>query len=101
MVPAALVPATLRFVPGSDLAEASADILPYLPIIDAAIPALEGCSDGVIVEVMDAEDHVLVAKRGGALTVDVNDAEETVHVSVPLGAALSAIHEIARANRTD
>jgi hypothetical protein len=97
VVPAALVPATLSLVPGNDLADASEEIRPYLPIIDAAIPALEESPDGVIVEVIDAQDHVVVAKTGGSMVVDVRDAADTVHVSVPLGAARRAIHEIAEA----
>lgn len=101
LVPAALVPATLRFVPNHHLAKASQQLRPYLPIIDAAIPALNDCPDGVLVEVADPGEHVLVTKRGSSIVVDVNDAEDTVHVSVPLRAAQSAIHQIAEANPAD
>jgi hypothetical protein len=73
-------------------------VRPYLPIIDAAIPALEDCPDGVFVEVTDNDEHVVVAKRGSSIVVDVNDHGDTVHVSVPLRAAQSSIHEIAAAN---
>jgi hypothetical protein len=97
LVPAALVPATLKFVPNRHLAEASQDLRPYLPIIDAAIPALDDCPDGVLVEVVDPGEHVLVRKSGGSIIVDVKDANNTVHVSFPLRAAQSAIHEIAEA----
>ena len=71
---------------------------PYLPAIDAAIPALNDSPDGVLVEVADPGEHVLVRKIGGSIVVDVNDSQDTVHVSVPLRAAQSAIHEIAEAN---
>jgi hypothetical protein len=97
LVPAALVPATLRFVPNHHLAEASQQLRPFLPAIDAAIPALGDCPDGVLVEVVDPGEHVLVTKRGGSIVVDVNDPDDTVHVSVPLRAAQSAIHQIAEA----
>ena len=97
-VPAALVPATLKFVPNHHLVKASQDLRPYLPIIDRAIPALEGCPNGVIVEVVDATDHVLITKSGHSIVVDVNDAKDAVHVSVPLRAAQSSIHQIAEAN---
>jgi prephenate dehydrogenase len=70
-----------------------------MAIIDAALPALEQCPDGVFVEVTDPGEHVLVAKVGGSIVIDVNDADDIVHVSVPLRAAESAIHEIARANQ--
>jgi hypothetical protein len=101
LVPAALVPATLRFVPNHHLADASRQLRPYLPAIDAAIPALNDCPDGVLVEVADPGEHVLVRKVGGSIVVDVNDAEDTVHVSIPLRAAQSAIHQIAEANPAD
>lgn len=100
IVPAAIVPATLHFVPKEDLKEAGRDIRPYLPIIDAAIPALEDCPDGVLVEVKDPGEHVLIQKVGGSVVIDVNDHEDIVHVSVPLRAAQSSIHQIAEANET-
>jgi hypothetical protein len=43
----------------------------------------------------------MVAKQGGSIIVDVNDPDETVHVSVPLVAAQSAIHQIAEASPMD
>jgi hypothetical protein len=98
VVPAALVPATLRFVPNDHLADAAQEVRPYLAIIDAAIPALADCPDGVLVEVVDHSDHVLVTKSGGSLVVDVQDANDTVHVSIPLRAAQSSLHQIAEAN---
>src|SRR5215469_15329425 len=58
MVPAAAVPIALRFAPREHLAEASENVRPYLPIIDKAIPALADCPDGMLVEVIDTEDHV-------------------------------------------
>lgn len=101
MVPAALVNAGLGFVPNHCLADAARNLRPYLPVVDAAIPALEDSPDGTLVLVHDANDHVLVAKRAGSLVVDVEDREETVHVSVPLRAALRSIHSIAEASETN
>jgi hypothetical protein len=98
IVPAALVPVGLRFVPREHLVEASQNLRANMPIIDAALPALEQCPDGVLVEVTDPGEHVLVAKVGGSIVIDVNDADDVVHVSVPLRAAESAIHQIAAAN---
>jgi|SRR5581483_6025857 hypothetical protein len=101
LVPAAIVPTALHFVPRHNFADSSRDLQRALPIIDAAIPALNDCPDGVLVEVEDPGEHVLVTKRGGAVVVDVNDHDETVHVSVPLIAAQSAIHQIAEATPAD
>jgi hypothetical protein len=100
IVPAAIVPATLHFVPKDKLKDAGRDIRPYLPVIDAAIPALEDCPDGVLVEVRDPGEHVLIQKIGGSVVIDVHDHEDIVHVSVPLRAAQSSIHQIAKANAT-
>ncbi len=99
IVPAALVPVTLKFVPREPLAEAAENLRANMAIIDAALPALEQCPDGVFVEVINPGEHVLIAKSGGSIIVDVNDPGETVHVAVPLRAAESAIHEIAAANQ--
>lgn len=95
MVPAVLAPLGLSFIPRQELAQASADLRPYMPAIDAAIPALEDSPDSVLVEVTDPGEHVTVRKSGGSIVVDVNDQEDVVHVSVPLGAAHSAMREIA------
>ncbi len=100
-VPAALVPVALRFVPNHHIADTSEDLRPYLPVIDVAIPALADSPDGVLVEVAEPGEHVLITKTGGSIIVDVNDADDTVHVSVPLRAAQSALHEIAEANLAD
>ena len=97
IVPAAIVPLALRFIPNRHLAQASANLRPYLPVVDAAIPALEDCPDGVLVEVIDPQEHVKVAKEGGSIVVDVNDSDDIVHVAVPLRAARSSLHEIAKA----
>jgi hypothetical protein len=100
VVPAAIVPATLHFVPTEKLKDAARDIRQFLPVIDAAIPALEDTPDGVLVEVTDPHEHVLIQKIGGSVVIDVNDHEDIVHVSVPLRAAQSSIHQIAAANET-
>ncbi len=102
LVPAALATTALRFVPNRDLkARDSAQMRSCLPMIDAAIPAFYASPDRVFVEVKDAHDRVLVQKVGGSIVLDVNDSEDLVHVSVPLRAAQSAIHQIAAANTAD
>jgi len=98
IVPAAVVPVALHFVSRQHLADASENLWQYLPAIDAAVPVLEECPDGVLVEVVDPGEHVLITKSGSSVIIDVNDPGETVHVSVPLRAAQSSIHQIAAAN---
>ncbi|MHB8754849.1 MAG: hypothetical protein ACYC92_07825 [Candidatus Acidiferrales bacterium] len=97
VVPAMLVPMTLKFVPNHDLAQPSAKLRPYLPLIDAAISGLADCPDGPLVEVTEPDQHVSVRKSGGSVVVDVDDPDENVHVAVPLHATQTAIDEIASA----
>ena len=98
VVPAALVPATLHFVPREHVREASENLRQYMPVVDAAIPALEECPDGVLVEVSEPAEHVLIQKSGSSIVIDVNDHDEIVHVSVPLRAAQASLHQIAKVN---
>ncbi|MFZ0638866.1 MAG: hypothetical protein WA020_15160 [Candidatus Acidiferrales bacterium] len=98
IVPAVIVPLAVRFIPRHNLADASANLQQYTPVIDAAISGLADCPDGPLVEVVDSDSHVTVVKEGGSLVVDANDADETVHVAVPLRATQRAIDEIAAAN---
>src|SRR5260370_5965805 len=87
IVPAALVPTTLKFIPNNHLADASENVRPYLPIIDAAVPALNDCPDGVLVEVVDPGEHVLITKSGGSINSDVTQSAQTGQRSFPLLAA--------------
>lgn len=100
VAPAMLVPIGLRFVPKENLQEAAARVRPWLPTIRVAIDELEKCDDSTFVEVVDSADHVRVAKSGGSIVVDVDDAGETVHVSVPLRAVRHTIERLAAAGPT-
>jgi hypothetical protein len=96
IVPAMLVPVTLKFVPRKYLEQPAQQIVPWLPVIDATFSGLNDCADGtILVEVTEPDQHVRVAKSDGAIVVDVQDPQETVHVAAPLRAMRSAIHEIA------
>ena len=96
VVPAMLVPITLKFVPRQYLEQPAQQIRPWMPVIDAALSGLNDCADGTtLVEVTEPNQHATVVKSGGAIVVDVQDPDETVHVAVPLGAMRSAIRQIA------
>ena len=83
-VPALLVDLGVRFVPEERLQDALRDLRPWLPAIEAASHELERCPDGLLVEVKDRTDHVMVSKGGDVLRVDVDSETDTVHVSVPI-----------------
>ena len=82
--PALLVDLGVRFVPEERLRDALQDLRPWLPAIEAAGHELERSPDGLLVEVKDRTDHVMVSKCGDVLRVDVDSETETVHVSVPI-----------------
>jgi hypothetical protein len=100
VVPAMLGPIGMRFAPRERLQEAAKQIRPYLPTIRVAMQELEKCSDATFVEVQSPNEHVRISKSWGAIVIDVDDADDTVHVSVPIRAVQSAIEELASAGPT-
>jgi hypothetical protein len=95
IAPALLCPISAHFVPRRELANASRDIEPWLPVVRAALDSLSASEDMTFVEVKEAGEHVTVAKSGGSIVVDVDDAEESVHVSTPIRAIASTVEQIA------
>ena len=89
------------FAPKEKLAQASREIRPYLPTIRAAIEALSDSEDMTFVEVKEPGQHVRVAKSGGSIVVDVDDEENTVHVSTPIRVMSSTIEELAAADSSN
>lgn len=84
IVPAAAVPVVLEFVPDAKLQEAAEEARPWLPVIEAVSEELARCPDGPLVEVSSPHEKVSIVKQGDSLIIDVDDANETVHISVPL-----------------
>ncbi|HVB88542.1 MAG TPA: hypothetical protein VNK23_17920 [Candidatus Dormibacteraeota bacterium] len=93
--PAILAPIAVRLAPSRDLAQAACAIQPYMPAIRAGLAGLRDSGDVVLVEVNQPGKHVQVSKLGRAIVVDVGDAGETVHLSVPLRAISNTIEELA------
>lgn len=95
IAPAMLAPIALHFVPSRDLAPATQQIQPYMPTIRAALDGLRHSEDIVFVDVKEPGTHVHVSKSGGSIVVDVDDEDETVHVSTPIRAASSTVEQLA------
>jgi hypothetical protein len=87
ILPAAVAPVGVWLVPKKELREAAREAGPYMPAVMAAADELARCPDFTLVEVNSPHEKVRIAKQGGHLVIDVDDANETVHVSVPLDAA--------------
>ena len=91
-VPMAVVSATaatagfISPVHAEDLVEIDGDLDlgEWEPFVDALFEGLEECPDVTFVEVVDRGDHVLVAKRGGKIQVDVRDPDVNLSISVPI-----------------
>ncbi len=85
-VPAAFVVGILRFADEPILEEVPPEALRYLDLVEAVCSSLSDQPDFRMVEVEDGSDHVVIEKRGGNLIVHVRTDDETVRVSLPLGA---------------
>ncbi len=97
IAPAILAPIAVHLAPRSALAQAAREIRPYMPMICAALDGLQDSDDVVIVEVKGPGEHVEVAKSGGSIIVDLDDASETVHLSTPIRAISSTVNQLAAA----
>lgn len=95
IAPAMLAPIALRLAPRNNIAQATREIQPYMPVIRAALGALRESDDVVLVEVNGPGEHVQVSKSGGSIVVDVNDADESVYVSTPIRAISRTVEELA------
>ena len=100
IAPAMLVPIGMHFAPQRDLSRAAAQIRPWLPTIRAALDQLRETDDVTLVEVKEPGEHVRVAKEGGSIVVDVQDEDETVHVSTPIRVISSTIEQLAASGPT-
>ncbi len=97
IAPAMLAPIAVRLAPQRGLEQAAREIGPNMPVIRATLAGLRDADDFVLVEVKEPYARVHVAKSGGSIVVDVDDADETVHVSAPIRAISSTVERLAAA----
>lgn len=97
-VPAILVPIAMHFVPPDEIRRQTKDVAQYLPAIRIASRELTRCPDGPLVEVHSREQNVSVVKQGNSMLVNVEDSEESVHVSFPLRAVESVVARLEAAS---
>jgi len=84
MVPAALIPAALHLAPRHSLESSLRQAGPWMPVVQQVAKELRNYPDTQFVEVQDENEHVLIRTEGGALRIDVDSPDETVHVACPL-----------------
>ncbi len=93
-VPAAMVPMAMHFVPQHHLSNASCHAREFLPVAHALFKELKNFPDAEFVEVKDGEQHVQIRTHGGKLQIDVDAADEKVHVMVPLSAVDDVVGQL-------
>lgn len=60
------------------------DLEEWAPVVRELLAVLEEAPDTTFVEVRDGRDHVVVAKRGGSIRVEVDTDEVLIELSAPL-----------------
>lgn len=83
-VPAALVHGVVALVPDHVLPAVDPRVAEVVPVLEAICDDLERRPDFVLVETWDADEHVVVAKRGGSIVVEVEGPDGTVRVGFPV-----------------
>lgn len=94
IIPAIIIPIGMSLAPEDTLLEISEEMREVLPIIKAASAELARIPDGVLVEVRDRNDHVLIQKRGNSLVIDVESRDEEVHVSFPISMVVAMVSRL-------
>ena len=97
VAPAMLAPIAMHFAPRRGVSQAAAKIQPWMPTIRAALEQLRDTDDVTLVDVKEPGEHVRVSKQGGSIVVDVEDRDDTVHVSTPIRAISSTVEQLAAA----
>jgi hypothetical protein len=84
-IPAATVMGVLAFVPNEVFCEATDECGEYMPLVRALCDELQDLPDFTLVEVEERNEHVRIRTEGNTLRIDVEDRDEIVHLSIPLG----------------
>jgi hypothetical protein len=90
-VPLFLARAALGFAPEVAREVEVPELGEYSDIALRLVAELRDAGDGILVEVEDGHDHVLIEKIGDEIAIDVSSDEEEVSVRIPLEAAESIL----------
>lgn len=86
-VPLILAHAALGFAPDEATKIDVPELAHYSEVARKLVAELRDADDGVLVEVDDRNDHVLIEKIGDEIAIEVTSDDENVSVRVPLAAA--------------
>jgi hypothetical protein len=90
-VPLFLAHAALGFAPQEAREVEVPEFGEYAEVASRLVSELRDCEDGVLVEVDDASDHVLIEKVGDEIAIEVTSDDEEVSVRIPLAAAAKVL----------
>jgi hypothetical protein len=90
-VPLLLARAALTFAPDEAKYIPCEEFAPYQELTIEVLRELERAPDGVLVEVVERGESVLVRKVGGNIEVDVMDGGEEVHCTFPIEGAVQIV----------
>jgi hypothetical protein len=95
-VPAAIVPMAMHVIPRYHLEHAAEQARPWLPTLRALTKELEKYPNAEFVDVRDGNenDHVHIRTSNGKLLIDVDEADEHVHVACPLAMMRDVANEL-------
>ena len=98
VVPATLAEAAIAMAPVGLLRDEipTGEIAPFLPAIPALVRELEDLPDAIYVEVNGPHEAVRIEKKDGRFIIDVNDSNQTVHVSIPVTTVNRALRKAQR-----
>ncbi len=83
--------AALAFAPREAASVEVPEMVEYSDLAVRVLVALAEAPDGVLVEIDDADEHVLVAKQGDGLIVEVESDDEEVFISLPMSVAVEVL----------
>ena len=85
-LPALAGPAVLAVIPARHMhfGHDARQVREVMPAVRAAVEELARCPDGPLVDVQSDHETVHIAKDGAYLTIGVDNAKETVHISFPI-----------------
>ena len=83
-VPLFVARAALAFAPDAATHIEIPELDDYADVAEQIVDALLDATDGVLVEIHDGDDHVLIAKVGDEIEIDVDGEDEEVSVRLPL-----------------
>jgi len=90
-VPLLLARACLNFAPDEARYIPCEEFAPYQDLSIRVLEELENAPDGVLVEVLEGDETVLIQKIGKNIQVDVEDGGDVVRCTLPIEGAIKMI----------